>query len=110
MVVGVCRVTLMVEESHSLKEKRVIVRRVKDKTRLKFNVAIAEVGSQDAWQEAQLGFAVVANERGFVESIVTKVISYIETLAKVTNDEKDFVSYGDEGISDGESPHWEPDE
>ena len=48
MVVGVCKVTLMVPESHSLKEKRMVLRRVKDRVANKFNCAIAEVGDQDA--------------------------------------------------------------
>src|SRR3954471_917676 len=97
MIVGVCRLTLMVPESHSLKEKRAVLRRIKDRTKLKFNVAIAEVGDQDAWQSAQLGFAVVANERGFVESMVDKIARFIEELAiaKVIDDEKDFVNYGE---------------
>src|SRR5512144_2193329 len=101
MIVGVCRLTLMVPESHSLKEKRMVLRRIKDRTRQKFNVAIAEVGDQDAWQSAQLGFAVVANERRFVESMVASIVAFIEGLAvaKITDDEKDFIVYGDEDIS-----------
>lgn len=113
MVVGVCRLTLMVSESHSLKEKRMVLRRIKDRTRLKFNVAIAEVGDQDAWQQAVLGFAVVANERGFVESMVDKIIAFVESLAvaKLVDDEKDFVTYGDgeELVSGDDWNHWEPE-
>jgi uncharacterized protein YlxP (DUF503 family) len=114
MVVGVCRITLMVPESHSLKDKRSVLRRIKDRTKLKFNVAIAEVGDQDAWQSAQLGFAVVANERGFVESRVDKIARFIEELAiaKVIDDEKDFVNYGEGGemVSGDDWKHWETDE
>jgi uncharacterized protein YlxP (DUF503 family) len=112
MVVGVCRITLMVPESHSLKEKRMVLRRIKDRTSLKFNVAIAEVGDQDAWQSAQIGFAVVANERGFVESMVAKIHNFIEELgaAKIIDDEKDFVTYGDGEMNLEGFQHWEPDE
>jgi uncharacterized protein len=111
MVVGVCRVTLMVPESHSLKEKRMVLRRIKDRTRLKFNVAIAEVGDQDNWQSAMIGYAVVANERGFVESMVEKILNFIEALAvaKIIDDEKDFVTYGDEMTSGDDWNHWEPE-
>ena len=111
MIVGVCRVSLMVPESHSLKEKRMVLRRIKDRVRQKFNAAIAEVGDGDAWQSAQIGFAVVANERGFVESMVSNIVSFIEGLAvaKITDDEKDVLVYGDENIS-GEYNHWEPSE
>ncbi|MBI4509143.1 MAG: DUF503 domain-containing protein [Deltaproteobacteria bacterium] len=112
MVVGACRLTLMVSESHSLKEKRMVLRRIKDRTRLKFNVAIAEVGDQDAWQQATLGFAVVANDRAFVESMVEKIIRFIDDLAvaKITSDEKDIIHYaeGEELVSADNWTHWEP--
>ncbi len=112
MVVGVCRVTLMVGESHSLKEKRAALRRIKDRTRLKFNVAIAEVGDQDAWQSAVLGFAVVANDKRFVQEMVDKILGFIESLAvaKMVDDEKDFITYGEEGaLAADDWGHWEPD-
>ena len=107
MIVGVCRVTLMVSESHSLKEKRMVIRRVKDRVNNKFNCAIAEVGDQDAWQSVELGFAVVSNELGFTQAMVQKILAFIESLAKVTNDEQDYINYGDEEIG-AEPAHWEP--
>jgi uncharacterized protein len=111
VIVGVCRLTLMAPESHSLKEKRMILRSIKDRTRLKFNVAIAEVGAQDNWQEAVLGFAVVANERRFVQEMVEKIVNYIDGLAiaKIIDDEKDIIQYGDdEALSQEGVAHWEP--
>jgi uncharacterized protein YlxP (DUF503 family) len=109
MVVGVCRVTLMVPESHSLKEKRMVLRRIKDRVANKFNCAIAEVGDQDNWQSAELGFSVVSNEYGFTQSMVQKILAFIEDLAiaKVIDDEQDFLTYGDE--VGGEPSHWEPE-
>jgi uncharacterized protein YlxP (DUF503 family) len=100
----------MVGESHSLKDKRMVLRRIKDRTRLKFNVAIAEVGDQDAWQQAQIGFAVVANDKRFVQEMLDKVLGFIESLAvaKIVDDEKDIVNYGDEEIGGGWN-HWEPE-
>ncbi len=111
MVVGVCKVTLMVPESHSLKEKRMVLRRIKDRVSNKFNCAIAEVGDQDDWQSAELGFAVVSNEYGFTQSMVQKILAFIEDLAvaKITDDEQDYINYGDEQVG-GEVPHWEPDQ
>src|SRR6476619_7662538 len=110
MVVGVCRVTLMVPESHSLKEKRMVLRRIKDRTANKFNCAIAEVGDQDDWQSAEIGFSVVSNELGFTQSMVQKILQFIEDLAvcKITDDEQDGVQYGDQ--VGGELPHWEPEQ
>lgn len=111
MVVGVCRVTLLVSESHSLKEKRMVLRRIKDRVHQKFNVAIAEVGEQDTWQSVQLGFAVVSNELGFTQAIVQKVLDFIENLAmaKVTNDEQDYLTYGEMVEQTRGMQHWEPE-
>jgi uncharacterized protein YlxP (DUF503 family) len=112
MIVGVCRITLMVPESHSLKEKRMVLRRIKDRVRNKFNVAIAEVGDQDAWQSAQIGFAVVANELGFTQSVVQKILAFVEALAiaKVVDDEQDYVNYGEAMETSDNYAHWEPED
>ena len=87
-----------------------VLRRIKDRARLKFHIAIAEVGHQDAWQSAQLGFAVVANDRRFVESVVEHVVGFVDSLAKIADEEKDFLHYGDEELSSEGYAHWEPEE
>jgi uncharacterized protein len=115
MVVGVCRISLMLGESHSLKEKRAVLRKIKDRVHQKFNCAIAEVGDQDVWQSAQVGFAVVSNERGFTQSMVQKIVAFIDDMAvaKLTDDEQDYIDYGEEdleGASSGNYAHWEPEE
>src|SRR5689334_8054310 len=99
--------------SHSLKDKRMVLRRIKDRVQDKFNCAIAEVGELDDWQSAQLGFCVVSNQHGFTQAMVQKVLQFIEDLAvaKITDDEQDYVSYGDEDLDEQASArHWEPDE
>jgi uncharacterized protein YlxP (DUF503 family) len=111
MFVGVCRLTLMCPDSGSLKDKRMVLRRIKDRVQLKFNVAIAEVGDQEAWQAAQLGFCVVSNERTFTETMVDKIVAFIDDLgmAKLMDDEKDIIAYGDGELETGQA-HWEPEE
>jgi hypothetical protein len=101
----------MIEGSASLKEKRQALRHIKDKVQNKFNCAIAEVGDQDLLQSAELGFAVVSNELGFTQSMVQKILQYVEDLAvaKVTGDEQDFLNYGEGSLETGKD-HWEPDE
>lgn len=114
MIVGICRLTLLVPESHSLKARRMVLRRIKDRVRNTFNVAIAEVSEgeyRDSWQSAQLGFAVVSNEKGHAQAMVQKVLSHIDGLgvAKLIDDEQDYLDYG-EGERVGEAlSHWEPE-
>jgi uncharacterized protein YlxP (DUF503 family) len=111
MIVGVCRITLLIDESHSLKEKRMVLRRIKDRVRNHFNCAIAEVGEADAWQSSEIGFSVVSNDHGFTQAMVQKILAFIENLAvaKIVNDEQDYICYGDNLDSSGGSNHWEPE-
>lgn len=90
MVVGIARVTFFIPGSHSLKEKRSVVRRVKDKVKARFNAAIAEVADQDVWQKGVLGVAVVGNESQFVGSALDEVVRLIRAEAEVTNVEREL--------------------
>jgi len=102
----------MIPGSHSLKEKRMVLRKIKDRVRNKFNCGIAEVGDLDEWQSAQLAFTVVSNQHGFSQAMVQRILDFIESLgvAKITDDEQDFVPYGDENIDSTAFAHWEPDQ
>lgn len=73
MVVAVCRVELMIPGANSLKAKRMVLRSVLDRIRARFHVSIAEVGEQDTWQRASVGFAVVSNDRAHVNSIADQI-------------------------------------
>jgi uncharacterized protein YlxP (DUF503 family) len=95
MTVGIARLTLFLPTSHSLKEKRVVLRRVKDRVRQKFNVACAEVEDNDLWQRAIIGVAVLGNERRFVESALDEVIRFVRGEAEVTNAEREIQTFND---------------
>jgi uncharacterized protein len=95
MTVGIARLTLFIPDSHSLKEKRMVVRRVKDRTRNKFNVAIAEVEDNDVWQRAVLGLALVGNERRFVETALDEVVRFVRGEAEVVNAERELQTFSD---------------
>ncbi|MDX2022695.1 MAG: DUF503 domain-containing protein [Deltaproteobacteria bacterium] len=90
MVVGIARLTFFIPASHSLKDKRMVVRRVKDKVRARFNAAIAEVSDQDVWQKGVLGVAVVGNESRFVGQALDEVVRLIRAEAEVTNVEREL--------------------
>jgi len=112
MTIGLARVTLFVAGSHSLKEKRSVVRRLKDLVTQKFNVSIAEVGENDVWQRAVLGLALVGNERRFVESQLDEILSFIRSKAEVLDETKELQTFSDvDPLSVGEPPykHWEPE-
>jgi len=74
---------LLIPGCRSLKEKRGIVRRLKDRTFNRFKVPVAEVGFQDKWQRSELGFSVSGNDRRIVEGIIQKMTDFIEALGLV---------------------------
>jgi len=68
--VGVTTWELHLEGCHSLKDKRHILRSVKDRLRQKFNVSVAETDHNDLWQRAELTVCVVSNERAHAEDVL----------------------------------------
>jgi len=80
MVIGACKVVLRIPESQSLKGKRYIIRKIKDRVRNKFNVSIAEVDNQDLWQVTSIGFATVSNDRRIVQSTLDQVVNMVEDM------------------------------
>lgn len=72
-----------------------VLRRVKDRTRNKFNLAIAEVGDNDMWQRGQLGISVLGNDRRFVESALDEVIRFVRSETEVVDVEREISTFGD---------------
>jgi len=80
MVVGVCQLDVRIPETHSLKGKRQVLRKLTDRVRNRFNVAISEVGDNDLWQRAQIGICTVSNDRRHINSSLDKIVDYIESM------------------------------
>lgn len=74
MFVGVLQASFLIRGSRSLKDRRRVLRSIKDRVRHRFNASIAEVGELDLWQRATLGVAVVGNERHFVEQCLDEIL------------------------------------
>ena len=68
MPVGLLTIELHLPYSHSLKEKRLVIRKLQDRLRARFNVAVSELDFQDTWQRSLLGVAAVASDQSVVES------------------------------------------
>lgn len=80
MVIGFLKMEYLLLENQSLKGKRKVVRSMIDKTKARFNVSIAEVGSNDKWQKIELGVSTVGNDRRHVDSSLNHVIAFLESL------------------------------
>ena len=66
-VIGVLTLDIHVESSHSLKEKRHVVKGLKDRLRERFNVSVAEIDFLDSWQNAVIAAVTVSNDRVHAE-------------------------------------------
>ena len=80
MVVGVCRMRFVIPSGRSLKAKRSVLNRIKDRVRHRFNVAISEVGSNDLWRRIDLGLAVTGNDGPHVQSQLSNIHNFIVSL------------------------------
>ena len=66
---------LRIEAAHSLKDKRHVVRSVKDRVRNAFNVSIAEMEVTDLWQRATIGVVAISDSRDYLEGLMRNVES-----------------------------------
>jgi uncharacterized protein YlxP (DUF503 family) len=94
--IGACVVTLHLEASGSLKEKRQVIRSLQERLRRQFNVAVAEVEEQDAWKTAVLGLTVVGNEAGHAARQIERIVEAIEETrldAEVVDRQVEIISF-----------------
>jgi uncharacterized protein len=92
MVVGLLSVELYIPGAQSLKEKRMVLRGVKDRLR-RFNVAVAEVEHQDLWQRAGLGIVTVSSSEPHADRELAAVLAEIERTEPglITRTEVEFL-------------------
>ena len=78
MLVSGCSWNLSLPECRSLKDKRRVVKSLKDRIRARFNVSVAETAYQDAWTRAQLSVVLVTTEGASADSVLDKLDHFIE--------------------------------
>jgi uncharacterized protein len=94
MVVGLGIITFRLHECRSLKSKRKIVKSIIGRLQNNFNASVAEVGSNDLYDEALIGFAVVGNDRILTNSIIDKAFNFADELglAEIINTEMEIIN------------------
>ncbi|MBN2528370.1 MAG: DUF503 domain-containing protein [Deltaproteobacteria bacterium] len=97
MFVAVGRLCFHLAGVSSLKGKRSIVRKMIEKTRARFQVAIAEVGSNDDHRKADVGISVIGNNSSHVDASLSKVCTYIIRmgLAELVSHQTEVIALGD---------------
>jgi hypothetical protein len=80
MPVGVLTLEIQLPYAHSLKEKRAVLRKMRDRFRARFNVAVAELDHQDVWQRATLGVVSISDSQILLESVFRQVLAEAENI------------------------------
>jgi uncharacterized protein len=94
MVVGTLKIEFRIQDNHSLKDKRKILRSMVDRVKHKFNASVAEVGSNDNWQRIELGVTTVGNDRRHIDSSLSNILEFIESmyLAEIVHVETEVIN------------------
>ena len=105
MFVGILRLTFHVPHARSLKDKRRVVQRFRDRVRARFGVSIAEVAEQDKLQRAVFGVSVVSSDAALCDSVLEQVAHVAATQedAVLTDRATEVMTIGDDlyGDTDG---------
>ena len=92
MPVGLLTLEIYLPYAHSLKEKRAVLRKVRDRIRARFNVAVAELDHRDVWQHATLGVVSVSDSQPLLDAVLRDVLRESEKILgeDVAHHEIDF--------------------
>ncbi|MGQ0847682.1 MAG: DUF503 domain-containing protein [Actinomycetota bacterium] len=77
------RLELFLPQSHSLKEKRSVLRPLVEGLRRQVSVSVSEVGHHESWQRATLGVAVVAPDGGRLQTLIDRIRRYVDEYLEI---------------------------
>lgn len=83
MLVALQRFDLRIRESHSLKQKRHVVKSLTAAIRQRFNVSVSEVDHQDLWQRATIAVASVAGQEHHLRQVASEIRGFVDTWPAV---------------------------
>jgi uncharacterized protein YlxP (DUF503 family) len=81
ITIALLTLEIHIPHAQSLKDKRMVLRRLKDRLRSKFNVAVSEVDHQELWQRAQLSVVTVGPDEGFLQKVLQEAAEEAERVA-----------------------------
>jgi uncharacterized protein len=80
MPVGLLTLDLFIPDAQSLKDKRQVLRSLKEKLRREFNVAVAELDHHEAWQRSLIGVVTLSNEEKHVREVLSQVLNQADII------------------------------
>jgi uncharacterized protein len=100
MTVGIARIQFRLHGNQSLKDKRKVVKSLIEKSRHRFNVAVAEVEDQDLHQRATLAVAVIGSDGRVLNSVLDHIIDFMDSLnlADLVAHQIELIPLGSQGM------------
>lgn len=83
MVVGISKVKIYVVDAMSMKDKRMVLRSIKDRLKSNTNIAIAQVDGNDDWRIAELGLVALSNSRSHADKLLSNMIQFLEKDGRI---------------------------
>lgn len=83
MPIALLNLELRIEQSHSLKDRRQVVRSLKEKLRNGFNISVAELDEAVSWQSATIGITAISRSRDYLAGLMEQVE---KAAVRITND------------------------
>jgi uncharacterized protein YlxP (DUF503 family) len=80
MPIGCLTLEIHLPESRSLKDKRQVIRSLKDRLRHRFNVSVAELDGQDTWQRSVIGIVAISADTAYLEQSLRAALELAENL------------------------------
>jgi len=84
MTIGLLSLILYIQDSNSLKEKRMVLHSFKARLKNSFNVAVTQVEDEDKWQRATLAIVGVERDKRIMNSTLSKIIDFTESFSGVS--------------------------
>lgn len=93
VIVGLLQLEVHLPKAQSLKDKRSVIKSLKDQLRGRFNVAVAEVEPSEKWQRATVGISTVGEDRAYVQGLLTQVTEWVRgtRMVELIRVEQEFV-------------------
>ncbi len=95
MTIAVCHLTLRLPENGSLKGKRQVLKSIQQRLHNRYNVSVAEVEHNEAWQLAGVAICCVSNSSRHANEVVSKAVAYVESLrldAEIVDEEYELIN------------------
>lgn len=78
MLIGICKINLFLPNSHSLKDKRNMLKSIKLRIRNRYNVSVSEIDNSNLWKNTTLGIAGIGNDKKYLNKVLNEIILFLE--------------------------------